>query len=125
MPPGGRSTSTIDSFNDRYGLHTTPTTPSANQESINAGVDEAHRILRDGGILAVKCMDFISSGSFWPGTHLTTEHAVCAGFALVDRFEHVRRPGPQPPYRQIHARRNLSTLLVFRRDRRPTKPRLL
>lgn len=50
----------------------------------------------------------------WPSLH----DACDAGFELVDRFEHVGRPGPQPPRdRQLHARRNHSTLFVFRKRR--------
>ena len=117
MAPGGRKTSSVGDFNDRFGLHSTPATPTLNQQSINDGVTEAHRVLRPRGHLLVKCMDYVNGGALWPGTHLTLTHAIATGFELVDRFEHVGRPGPQPPRpRQLHARRNLSTLLVFRRD---------
>lgn len=117
---GGRKTSTAEDFNDRYGLHTTPKTPKTLQEDlINPGITELARVIRPRGMLLVKCMDYVSSGRLWPGTHHTLTHALSVGFDLVDRLEHIRTPGPQPPRdRQVHARRNLSTLFVLRRAAR-------
>ena len=76
-----------------------------------------HRTLRPGGLLLVKCKDYIWGGRYWPGAYLTLRHAgEVLDMELVDRFEHVGTPGPQPPGRpQRHARRNHSTLWVLRR----------
>lgn len=113
---GGRDTSTIADFNDRFGLHETPRTPDALADMIATGIKEAARVLRMRGHLLVKCKDYVWSGKFFAGTHFVTCAALDCGLELVDRFEHIGRPGPQPPRdRQVHARRNLSTLLVFQR----------
>jgi hypothetical protein len=129
-----------------------------------------HRVLEVGGIALVKCKDYIWSGRLFAGTHHTLTHALNVGFELVDRFEHIGNPGPQPTDRKCrtcagtgytpsicshhkvtvhewnpdrncplvlnprrvcpdcsagkvprqvkHARRNLSTLFVFRKTKR-------
>jgi hypothetical protein len=118
---GGRNTSTLGDFNDRYGLHHTPTTPEGLQELIVAGLAETYRILKPARskrdrppVALVKCKDYIWSGRYWPGAHHTLTAALNLGFALIDRFEHIGVPGPQPGgRRQLHARRNVSTLFVL------------
>lgn len=115
MAPGGRKTSSIDDFNDRFGLHTTARNPAENQTLIDGGVSELHRVLRPKGVLLVKCMDYINSGRYFAVTHYTLQHALTIGFELVDRLEHNKQPGPQSQKRQVHARRNLSTLFVLRK----------
>ncbi len=73
---GGRKTSTLPDFQNRYGLDDAPRTPAGVQALIEEGLD------------------------------------------LVDRFEHVTKIRPQPPgRRQVHARRNLSTLFILRKAR--------
>lgn len=122
---GGRATSTIGDFNAAYGLTDAPRTPAALQDMNNAGLAEVARVVAPRGFLLAKSKDYIWSGRFFAGTHLTLCGALKLGLELVDRFEHVGRPGPQPersradgqPVRQHHARRNLSTLLVFRKPR--------
>jgi hypothetical protein len=182
---GGRKTSTLASkkapeaspdedqpadFLDRYGLFDAPRTPAGVQELINDGLTEVHRVLDVDGLALVKCKDYIWSGRLFPGTHYTLTHALNVGFELVDRFEHIGNPGPQPldrkcpncrgegyvqplcvctptvshrwdadggcplvinpravctacsagkvPRQVKHARRNLSTLFVFRKTKR-------
>jgi hypothetical protein len=182
---GGRKTSTLASkkapeaspdedqpadFLDRYGLFDAPRTPAGVQDLINAGLTEVHRVLDVDGLALVKCKDYIWSGRLFPGTHYTLTHALNLGFELVDRFEHIGNPGPQPadrksktcrgegyvppwcvctptashrwdpaggcplvtnprsvcpdcsagkvPRQVKHARRNLSTLFVFRKTKR-------
>lgn len=112
---GGRTTSGIPDFLARYGLAEAPKSPAALQMMIDAGISEIERVLRPGGVLLVKCADYISSGQLWPGTFFTADAGFRVGLRLLDRFEHVAaKPRPQPPgRRQVHARRNLSTLLVF------------
>ncbi|HEV2928423.1 MAG TPA: hypothetical protein VGW74_07010 [Propionibacteriaceae bacterium] len=120
---GGRKTTGMPDFHDRYGLGPAPSSPAELQQMIDAGLVELARVLRPHGVLLVKCADYISSGRLWPGTHLTLSTALEIGFELIDRLEHVaRRPRSQPPrtradgqpVRQQHSRRNLSTLLVLR-----------
>lgn len=115
---GGRKTSTLKQMNSAYGLNDAPSTPQELQYLINDGLRECTRVLKPGGFLLVKCQDYVSSGKLWPGTfktQLAAEGTAC--LELVDRFEHVSKaPRPQPgERRQVHARRNLSTLLVFKK----------
>lgn len=113
---GGRKTTGIAEMHDRFGLTDAPTTPAGVQELINAGLDECVRVLKPKGYLLVKCQDYVSSGKLWLGTHWTLSTALEAGLTCVDRFEHHGPPRPQPPgRRQVHARRNLSTLFVFQK----------
>lgn len=118
--PGGRKTSTTKEMHSRYGMDGTDfRTPAELQDIINAGIRECSRIVRDRGYVLVKCKDYVWSGKLWPGTTLCEAHASVCDLVLVDRFEHIGTPGPQPAHkRQVHARRNLTTLLVFQRSRR-------
>lgn len=129
---GGRKTSTIGDFNDRYGLRDAPTTPMELQVHNIDGLMEVRRVLRPGGWALVKCCDYISSGKLFEGTYWTQHAAHELGFEVVDRLEHVGHVRAQPgnrtrlvdgvrvPSGQVHARRNLSTLLVLRRRTRST-----
>jgi hypothetical protein len=137
--PGGRKTSTLPGFHDRYGMaeggHTDPmfTTPAELQQIINDGLTEMVRVVKPRGLVLVKCQDYIWSGRMWIGTHHTLTHALTLGCELVDRLEMITSPRPQPstnrdgsPRRQVHARRNLSTLLVLRTPKAaPTQGALL
>lgn len=113
---GGRRTTGIPEMHERYGLTDAPTSPRTLQWLIDDGLTECARVLKPKGYLLCKVQDYISSGKLWPGTHHTLTHALSIGLTLVDRFEHIGNPRPQPSRRrQVHARRNLSTLLVFRK----------
>lgn len=78
------------------------------------GVAECARVV-DEGFLLVKCMDQVEGGKVRWQTDLVTEKAKACGLGKVDRFD-IASYRPQPSGRsQIHARRNASTLLVFKR----------
>lgn len=112
---GGRTTTQIPEFHERFGMTDAPRTPSSLQTLINDGLTEVTRVTKPRGIILVKCQDYVSSGKLWLGTHHTLTHALALTLECVDRFEHIGHPRPQPPRdRQVHARRNLSTLFVFR-----------
>ena len=113
---GGRITSGIQDFLDRYGMDDAPTTPAGVQQMIDDGLAEMQRVVRPGGWILTKCQDYVSSGNLWLGTHFTTRQGLRLGLDLFDRLEHVGGARAQPPGRpQVHARRNLSTLLVFKK----------
>lgn len=115
---GGRTTTGIADMHDRFGLTDTPRTPAGLQHLINEGLAECTRVLKPRGHLLVKCQDYVSSGRLFPGTHHTLTFALTLPLELVDRLEHIGHARPQPAgRRQVHARRNLSTLFVFRKAR--------
>jgi hypothetical protein len=121
--PGGRATSTTQEMHSRYGMNGTSfRTPAELQAIINDGLTEMRRVVTPKGIVLVKCMDYVTSGKLFAGTHYTLTHALGLGFDLVDRLEHIGSAGPQSQKRQVHARRNLSTLFVLRAPRAVTPP---
>ena len=112
---GGRETSTLGDMTDRYGMLDAPRTPLDLRAYIRDGLAECARVASR--LVIVKCQDYISSGRYQPATHWLLEDAGKLGLELIDRFEHITRPRPQPSgRRQVHARRNLSTLFVLEVD---------
>jgi len=79
---------------------------------------EAHRVLKDEGIFIVKCADEVCANQ-QRLTHveLINEYAN-KGFVIEDLFVLVRnnRPGVSRLLRQVHARKNHSYFLVFRKS---------
>ena len=77
------------------------------------GVSECARIVKDDGLVLVKCQDQVVSGRVVWQTHEVIEKAGFDRLDLIDML-HVQAYRPQPEgTRQIHARRDYSTLLVF------------
>ncbi len=80
----------------------------------SAGV-EAYRVLKDEGVLIVKCQDEVSANQQWL-THveIINEYAKL-GFYAKDLFVVVRlnKPAMSRMLRQVHARKNHSYFLVF------------
>jgi hypothetical protein len=120
---GGRDTSTIDDFNDRFGLHTTPRTPEALWAWIGLGVVECARVLDRGGVLLYKTADYIYGGRYRFGLGHAVEHVERAGLRLEDVVIHVSGAGGQPltnrggtPRRQVHTRRAHSYLVIARKS---------
>lgn len=128
---GGRDTSTIQNFNEAYGLVNVARTPSLLNVEMLGGIAEFFRVLRpstgkQGRFLLVKTADYVTSGHLYDGTGEMKKACVAAGFEYWDRFEHVGRPGAQPDHaRQVHARRNNSTLLTFRMPSARRKTQIL
>lgn len=105
---------TPDHPDDRYGVGT----PSRWQDRIDLmkrGQKECARVLKPGGYLLTKCMDQVVSGKVVWQTDIMTAQGIHDGLVKVDRLEYLTNPRPQPHSRQVHARRNYSTLLIFRK----------
>ena len=115
---GGRSTSGINGMHAAYGMDGTPLTPQGVQRDIDLGLAECGRVVKKGGIVLVKCQNYVTSGKLYPGLFNTWAEAMILGFQLVDHLTHVSGPRPQPDRPQQHARRNSSDLLVLRRPKR-------
>lgn len=84
-------------------------------ELYEAGGREAHRVLRQNGILIVKCQDEVSANKQWL-THVEIITAYEAmGFYTKDLFVLVRsnKPVVARLLKQVHARKNHSYFLVF------------
>ena len=78
---------------------------------IRAGIGEAARVARR--VVLVKCQDQVCSGRVRWQTREFADHAESLGCRLVDQL-HLGGMREQPAgRRQVHARRNYSTLLVL------------
>jgi hypothetical protein len=87
--------------------------PADRMELILDGVAEAARVVRPGGKVFVKCQDQVVSGKVVFQTLEIAEYAAFVRLDLIDML-HVQSYRPQPAgRRQVHARRDYSTLLVF------------
>jgi len=82
---------------------------------IFAGVDECARVVRDDGLVLVKAQDQVVSGKVVWQTLDIVEYASFCRLDLIDML-HVQAYRPQPAgTAQLHARRDYSTLLVFKK----------
>jgi len=91
-----------------------PATWQERHALILAGITSCTRVLRPGGMLLVKCQDQVCSGKVRWQTRIFADHAESLGHRLVDRFDLASYRAQPAGRRQVHARRNTSTLLVFR-----------
>lgn len=121
---GGRATSTIPKFLAAYGLRDAASTPEALHAYNVDGLLEARRVVKPGGYVLVKVMNYISSAHLQPAAHWMRDTALEEGFKLVEDWVHVGDPGPQPKKningterRQVHARNNYSVLLILQRPK--------
>src|SRR5439155_1395635 len=81
------------------------------------GASEAYRILKPEGIYVVKCQDEVCANQ-QRLTHVEIVNALTAlGFVVEDLFVILRKnkPGVSRMLRQVHARKNHSYFLVFRK----------
>lgn len=130
---GGRKTTGLPDFTDRFGLDEAPKSPAELQQHNDAGLEEVWRVLAFDGLALVKCKAYVSSGRLWPGDYFTLGKAYELGFQLVDRFDYLTK-GAQPtgrtrkarrgeeadeagkvPSQQAHARHRPSVLYVLRK----------
>jgi len=95
----------------RYGVSGAYASVAERHALILDGVAEATRVARRR--VLVKVQDQVCSGRVWWQTRLVADHGESLGCRLVDQL-HVPGHRPQPGgRRQVHARRNYSTLLVL------------
>ncbi len=118
--PGGTAHLAHSPFEEHYRNNGTGnTTLSKYHEEVldlyrDAG-REAHRVLRERGVLIVKCQDEVCANR-QRFTHVEIIEAYQEmGFVAEDLFVVVRnnRPGVSRTIRQVHARKNHSYFLVF------------
>lgn len=121
-------------FDPPYKLNGTPTDADMDSRFGTAGEhaklnrEGKLAMIRDGAIecwrttdrwLLAKCMDQVEGGQMRWQTHLIHSTLELLGARLVDRFDFLTNPRPQPGDRvQRTARSNYSTLLVFSHAKR-------
>lgn len=93
---GGRATSGMPEFMDRYGLENAATTPELLQKDNEAGLRTAHRICAPGGLVLAKCAPYISSGVRKDGDWWARDAALKMGFKIHDMFVHEGDVRAQP-----------------------------
>jgi len=106
---------------ERYGVGE-PATRQERMDLIIDGLNECRRVLTPRGYLLVKCMDQVCGGKVRWQTDDVTDWSRLADLEKIDRLDFLTTPRPQPERKradgavsgQHHARRNYSTLLVFR-----------
>lgn len=77
-----------------------------------AGQVECARVVAKGGFLLTKCMDQVVSGKVRFQSDILTN---VTGLEKVDELLFLTNPREQPHSRQVHSRRNYSTLLIYQR----------
>lgn len=113
-PPYKLNGTPTDKVDEPYGVNVVDTRDGRHQ-LIRDGITECARVLAPDGHLLVKCQDQVNGGKVRWQTHEFTAHALELGLTLVDSLM-ILAYRPQPDgRRQVHARRNYSTLLIFRK----------
>ncbi len=120
--PGGSAHATHQNFEGYYRNNGTANGTGAKYHEavlelyFSAG-REAHRVLRDEGIYLVKCADEVCANR-QRLTHVEIINELAnQGFVIEDLFVvmRVNKPGVSRVLRQVHARKNHSYFLVFRK----------
>ena len=93
---GGRATSTLPDFMDRYGLENAASTPELLQADNELGLREAMRITKPGGLILAKCAPYISSGVRKEGDWWARDAAVAMGLKVEDMLIHLGDARAQP-----------------------------
>lgn len=108
----GRPTDEVDG---RYGVGGSYTSAGERHKLMRDGLAECARVVRPRGYVLAKCQDQVNAGRVRWQTMMLWEHGIAHDLLLVDQLHYVGgRPQPEGR-RQQHARRNYSTLMVFRK----------
>lgn len=127
VSPGGRTTSgaKFADMAERYAMHGTAKDPVAQWRIIADGIEHCASKLAPDGVLLLKAMNYVWSGKVQWCVRWAFAWLEEVGLTVEDEIIHVGGTGPQPktnrdgtPRRQVHARRNHSTLIVARKPRR-------
>lgn len=109
---GGRDTSGIDEFDDRYGLTDAPDTPDDLLAMNIAGLCEAIRVTTHAVLL--KSMAFVSGAELHDHTSDLQTVAKLLGWTVYDELVHASTGRPQPGgRRELHARYRPSTMTIL------------
>jgi len=121
--PGGTAHQNHQNFELYYQNNETNGTEKKYHEAVLdlyfRSAKEAHRVLKDDGIYIVKCQDEVCANK-QRLTHVEIINELATiGFVVEDLFVVVRRsnPGVSRLLGQVHARKNHSYFLVFRKPR--------
>jgi hypothetical protein len=121
--PGGTAHNGHQNFEGYYANNGAPPTEKKYHEAVLdlyfRSADEAWRVLRREGVYVVKCQDEVCANQ-QRLTHVEIiNHLAGIGFVVEDLFVVVRKnkPGVSRLLRQVHARKNHSYFLVFRKPK--------
>lgn len=128
--PGGTAHQNHQNFESYYNNNGTENSGKKYHEAVLelyfGGAREAHRVLKPEGIYIVKCQDEVCANR-QRLTHVEIINELSSmGFVVEDLFVVLRtnRPGVSRMIRQLHARKNHSYFLVFRKAKGTTRYRL-
>lgn len=93
---GGRATSGLPDFMNRYGLENAATTPELLHADNVRGLAEAMRIVKPGGLILAKCAPYISSGVRKEGDWWARDAAIEMGLKVEDMLIHIGDVRAQP-----------------------------
>lgn len=99
---------------ERYGV-AVPAKPKERWKLMVDGLIECERVLKRGGYLLVKCQDQVVSGKVWWQSHRLWNLGEAINLEMVDELIYLGGRAQPAGRRQVHARRNYSTLLIFRK----------
>ncbi len=119
--PGGTAHQNHQNFEHYYSNNRTENSSKKYHDAVLdlyfKGAQEAYRVLKPEGIYIVKCQDEVCANQ-QRLTHVELINALNAmGFVVEDLFVVIRmnKPGVSRMLRQVHARKNHSYFLVFRK----------
>ena len=120
-PSGGRTTTTVPDYVDRYGLE--KRTPAIIAAMFRRGLGECARICAPGGYVLAKCDDYVESARLHLGHVDMLAAADEVGLAVWDRVIHHAGPGVggHNISTPIRTRKAHSYLLVFVHKRRANR----